>query len=244
MKIQYGVLAATISLLGLVPLAAQAQTTTPGPTSDSAAKSGLPPVTLDVKDAPLRQVLEQLFNTAKVDYSIDNSVTGYVTLRVTEQPFDNALRLVLRSSQEPLAYTVETGVYIVKPRRTYMIDDSSLAIRSAPGAPQTAPSNTPRKYQNYEVIQLTYIDPADLAQVLGLTYIPTFSRESGSGRGGANNASRGNSYGGTGFGTLSNGFSGGYSDYGNGNTIFGGSNGYGNNTPGAPGNTNMGNGNR
>jgi type II secretory pathway component GspD/PulD (secretin) len=236
MKIRNGVLAAAIGLLGLVPLAAYAQTTSPGSTSSPAAKSSLPPVTLDVKDAPLRQVLEQLFNTAKVDYSIDNSVTGYVTLRVTEQPFDNALRLVLRSSPVPLSYTVDSGVYIVKPR--------PVETYTRQAAPQVTAGDMSRKYQNYEVIQLTYIDPADLAQVLGLTYIPTFSRQSGRSGGGVNNASRGNSYGGNGSGFLSNGFSGGYSDYGNGNSIFGTSNGYGNNTPGASGNTNMGNGNR
>jgi hypothetical protein len=243
MKIQYGVLVAAIGLLGLIPLAAQAQTDLSNQAAQTkATQTGLPPISLDVRDAPLRQVLEQIFQTAKVDYSIDNAVAGYVTLRVTDQSFDNALRLVLRSATVPLSYSVDSGVYIVKPRLENPVADR-YPLPLPPPVPQ-ATARDANKYQNYEVIQLTYIDPADLSQVLGLTYIPTFSRQSGRGGGGANNSSRGNTYGNSGSGILGNGFSGGYSDYGSGNTILGGFNGYGNYTPGAPGNTNSGSGNR
>src|SRR4051794_20424892 len=73
----------------------------------------LPPVTLDLRDAPIRSALEEIFKSAKVDYSIDPGVAGFVTLKITEQPFENALRLILRSAQFPLTYTKESGVYIV-----------------------------------------------------------------------------------------------------------------------------------
>ncbi|MDX1931956.1 MAG: hypothetical protein SFU56_05065, partial [Capsulimonadales bacterium] len=76
----------------------------------------LQPVTLDLRDAPIREALEQLFKSAKVDYSIDPGVAGFVTLKITEQPFENALRLILRSAQYPLTYTRESGVYVVKIR--------------------------------------------------------------------------------------------------------------------------------
>src|SRR5687768_6939640 len=61
-----------------------------------APERALPPITLDLRDAPVRQALEQLFNNAKVDFSIANEVQGFVTLKITDQPFENALRLILR----------------------------------------------------------------------------------------------------------------------------------------------------
>jgi type II secretory pathway component GspD/PulD (secretin) len=224
---RYRVLAAAIGLLGLVPLTVQAQTTAPGKTASPGGKSGSLLVTLAVKDAPLRQVLKRLFNTAKVDYWIDNRVTGYVTLRVTEQPFDNTLRLVLRSSPIPLTYTVENGVYIVKPRPS---DNLAPSVAPPPSPPR--PAALPRgatRSQNFAVIPLTYLDPADLAQVLGITFIPTFSRHSGRG-GGPYNAGRGNTDSWF-IDSLGN-----YWTY----TLGGG---YGNFTPAAPGRANTGSGN-
>src|SRR5215217_6577368 len=70
----------------------------------AAPERALPPITLDLRDAPVRQALEQLFNNAKVDFSIANEVQGFVTLKITDQPFENALRLILRSSSIPLTF--------------------------------------------------------------------------------------------------------------------------------------------
>jgi hypothetical protein len=38
-----------------------------------------------LRDAPIRQALEQLFGAAKVDFTIDNNVVGFVTLKITDQ---------------------------------------------------------------------------------------------------------------------------------------------------------------
>jgi type II secretory pathway component GspD/PulD (secretin) len=138
----------------------------------------LPPITLDLRDAPIRQALEQLFAAAKVDFQIDNSVVGFVTLKITEQPFENALKLILRASPVPLTYARESGVFIVKPR-PLALTDPSLAAAPPPPFEGTQKPN----YQPLEQIQLTYIDPMDLANILGIQFIQTSVRQGGMGGG-------------------------------------------------------------
>ncbi len=128
----------------------------------------LPNVTLDLQDAPIRTALEQIFRTAKLDYSIDPSVQGYVNLKVTDMPFENALRLILRSSTTPLTYSVDNGVYLVKPR---------TVSTTAPLPPAVFAQETEvRAPAKYDRIELTYADPADLAKLLNITMIPIFTR--------------------------------------------------------------------
>src|SRR5438045_2179417 len=81
------------------------------------------------------------------------AVAGYVTWTITDQPFENALKLIMRSASLPLTYTRESGVFIVKPRPL----DTGIAP-----PPVSAPDQTQqtRQYQPYEQIQLTYIDAA------------------------------------------------------------------------------------
>jgi type II secretory pathway component GspD/PulD (secretin) len=151
-----------------------------------------PPVTLDLRDAPIRDALEKIFKNAKVDYLIDPGVAGFVTLKITEQPFENALRLILRSAQTPLIYTKESGVYIVKMR---------LLTTATPNPPPAAPAVKPTEqvYQPLETIQLVYVDPADLSAALGpITFIRTNVRgqAAGGGRGGFGSGGFGGGFGG------------------------------------------------
>jgi hypothetical protein len=139
----------------------------------------LPPITLDLRDAPIRQALEQLFAAAKVDFQIDNSVAGFVTLKITDQPFENALRLILRASPVPLTYARESGVFIVRPRPLSMTDPT---LAAAP-PPPIDPSQQKPNYQPLEQIQLTYIDPLDLAGILGVQFIQTGVRQQAMGGG-------------------------------------------------------------
>lgn len=133
-------------------------------------------VTLDVKDAPIRDVLTELFREVKVDYSIDPGVSGFVTLHLTDQPLDSALRLVLRASGEPLNYSHDGGIYIVKPRQIASIAPVAPAFASA-GATQPDV-----REEHFAVINLVYIDPADLAQLLGIRLVPFNVRGQGMGR--------------------------------------------------------------
>lgn len=165
----------TITALALVslPMAANAQQDTPGSdTTKSAAKSEAkdPTVTVDVRDARLRDVLEMLFKQAKVNYQILPGVDGFVTMKVANLSFEAALKLTLRSGSVPLVYNLENGVYIVKPRP---VEEVRTVTVAPPSYPETnLASNTPR----FEVIQLMYADPADFAQLLNITLLPTGAR--------------------------------------------------------------------
>ena len=55
-------------------------------------------ITLDEKDAPVRTVLEQVFKQSKKQYSIDNQVSGLITMSIQEQSFENTLKLIMRAS--------------------------------------------------------------------------------------------------------------------------------------------------
>src|ERR1051325_6347813 len=85
--------------VGFAPVVSRAQA--------PAGTQQLPPVTLDLRDAPVRQALEQLFKNAKVQYVIDPAVQGYISsLNIKDQPFRNALNLIVRTASPPLSYSV------------------------------------------------------------------------------------------------------------------------------------------
>lgn len=131
------------------------------------------PVTVDVQDAPVRRTLEVIFQQAGIkNYVIDNNVVGFVTLKLTDQPLDNTIKLLMRANSTPLTYTIENGVWIVKPR--------SVSNTPAPQLPVEEPVQPQSTTARYERINLTYLDPADLAQLLGgIMYVPSFSRQMG-----------------------------------------------------------------
>jgi hypothetical protein len=155
---------------------------TPSVAFAQAPAANLPPVTLDLRDAPIRSALEQLFNSAKVDFSMDNNVQGFVTLKVTEVPFETALKLIMRSATIPLTYTRENNIYIVRPRAVTGAGTGA----GGPGgfdAPPVLPDAGSGSRQGVypDQINLTYADPADLAGLFGITIMPTFQRSGGQG---------------------------------------------------------------
>ena len=148
------------------------------PATSFAQQEKLNPITLDLQDAGIRGVLEAAFKQAGINnYLIDNNVVGFVTLKVTEQPFENALKLIMRAASVPLTYTKENGVWIVKPRTITPPEQSQN---------QTQPDVNPTRPQQaaYERINLTYLDPMDLQMVLGgMTRIQFYTRFGGGGMG-------------------------------------------------------------
>lgn len=95
-------------------------------------------MTFDLRDAPVRQALELVFNDARTDYTIDNRVDGFVTLKATNQSYDNVLDLIARATSTPLLYVREGGVVIVKSARyagglAVSRSETSLRADSAPG---------------------------------------------------------------------------------------------------------------
>jgi hypothetical protein len=153
-------------------------------------------ITMELKDAPVRTSLEMIFKQAGIkSYVIENSVYGVISMNLSEQPFENALKLVMRANTIPLTYTKENDVYIVKSRKIVI-------------GPNPEPTNysdlvmeRSRNSITWEKIHLNYIDPFDLQAVLGnILFINQFGRftGNGSGMGGFGNGAGNSAFGGNG----------------------------------------------
>ncbi|WP_395094749.1 hypothetical protein [Armatimonas sp.] len=145
---------------------------TAAPRSVLAQDVAATPVTITAQDAPVRSTLEAFFKQAGIkNYILENGVAGFVTLNLVDQPMESALKLVLRANSIPLTYSKENGVWIVKPRRVSteaVLAPIELATQEQPASP------------HFERISLTYLDPADLSQILGgITMIHQFTRFTG-----------------------------------------------------------------
>jgi type II secretory pathway component GspD/PulD (secretin) len=127
-------------------------------------------ISVDLKDAPVRTTLEMMFKQAGIkNYVIDNSVVGFITMTLEDQPFENSLKLVMRAATVPLTYTKENNVWIVKERVFTEYKQQTPDILK----------EQPRGIM-FERIPLTFIDPFDLMSVLGkITFINQFSRYTG-----------------------------------------------------------------
>ncbi|MES2460208.1 MAG: hypothetical protein V4671_06475 [Armatimonadota bacterium] len=174
-----GLLVVGVALVGAAVLSPSMTTAAFAQAQTPAQTRALPPITLDLRDAPVRQALEQLFNNAKVDFSIANEVQGFVTLKITDQPFENALRLILRSSSIPLTFVNEGGVYIVRPR---IVEAAGVNDQAPP--PITDPNANALPAATYDQVQLTYIDAMDLASALNIRFVQTFARQGNGQQGG------------------------------------------------------------
>ena len=127
-------------------------------------------ITMELKDAPVRTSLEMIFKQAGIkSYVIDNSVYGVISMNLSEQPFENALKLIMRANTVPLTYTKENDVYIVKARvfTEYKQPTPEITVEQPRGV-------------MFEKIYLNHIDPFDLQAVLGnILFINQFSRFTG-----------------------------------------------------------------
>jgi hypothetical protein len=178
-------------------------------------------INLDLKDAPVRTTLEMIFKQADIkNYVIEDSVSGLVTMTLTDQPFENSLKLVMRAATLPLTYVKENDVYIVKAR--VFTDYKPLAPEILTEAPKSV---------MFERIPLTFIDPFDLQLAFGnILFINQFSRYTG----GINGMGAGGNGGFGGFGGAGNSFLGGTGSFGMGNSNGfggGGMGGFGGNRP-------------
>ena len=151
---------------------------------------------MELKDAPVRTSLEMIFKQAGIkSYVIENSVYGVISMNLSDQPFENSLKLVMRANTVPLTYTKENDVYIVKARRIVIEANPEPTNYSDLIAERSRNSIT------WEKIHLNYIDPFDLQAVLGnILFINQFGRftGNGSGMGGFGNGAGNSSFGGNG----------------------------------------------
>ena len=180
-------------------------------------------ISVDLKDAPVRTTIEMMFKQAGIkNYVIDNSVAGFVTMTLEDQPFENSLKLVMRAATIPLSYTKENGVWIVKQRISTPTPQTS--------GPDLIPNNL-KNNTSWERIPLTFIDPVDLMSAFGnILLINQFSRYTGgmngSGMGNFGGGTNNSSFGGNGgFGMGSGNGMGGGAMGGFGGGAFGGMNG-------------------
>ena len=152
-------------------------------------------VSLDLRDAPIRTCLEMAFKQAEINnFVIDNNVDGFVTMTIKDQPFEIALKLIMRGATTPLTYIKENNVYIVKPR--------SIAPVPQTAGPDPIPENLTNNF-SFERISLTFIDPVDLMSAFGdIILISQFKRYTGgmigNNMGGFGNGANNNSFGGGG----------------------------------------------
>jgi hypothetical protein len=135
-------------------------------------------ISLDLKDAPVRTTLEMAFKQAGIkNYVIDSSVYGLVTMTITDQPFENTLKLIMRANTSPLTYTKENDVYIVKLR----------VVTPQNGNSNPIPEILKPKSDTFAVIKFNHIDPFDLQGVLGnILFINQFGRYNNGFGGGRN----------------------------------------------------------
>ena len=177
-------------------------------------------ITVDLKDAPVRTTLEMMFKQAVIkNYVIDNSVVGFITMTLEDQPFENSLKLVMRAATVPLTYTKENDVWIVKERvfTEYKQPTPEITVEQPRGI-------------MFERIPLTFIDPIDLMSAFGFILdIRQFGRYggmNGSGMGNFGGGTNNSSFGGNGgFGLGSGNGMGGGAMGGFGGAFGGGMNG-------------------
>ena len=179
-------------------------------------------ISVDLKDAPVRTTLEMMFKQAGIkNYVIENSVAGFVTMKLEDQPFENSLKLVMRAATVPLTYTKENDVWIVKQRIV-----TEFKPTPTPDISLEKPNTVA-----FEVIHLNHIDPFDLMSVLGnILFVNQFQRfqggMNGSGMGNFGGGSGNSSFGGNGsFGMGGGNGMGGGAMGGFGGGAFGGMNG-------------------
>jgi hypothetical protein len=179
-------------------------------------------ISVDLKDAPVRTTLEMMFKQAGIkNYVIENSVAGFVTMKLEDQPFENSLKLVMRAATVPLTYTKENDVWIVKQRII-----TEFKPTPTPDISLEKPNTVA-----FEVIHLNHIDPFDLMSVLGnILFVNQFQRfqggMNGSSMGGFGGGSNNSSFGGNGSFGMGNGNGmGGGAMGGFGGGAFGGMNG-------------------
>jgi hypothetical protein len=78
-----------------------------------------PRITLTANDAPVVEVLKQLFTQAQVPYAIDPHVSGRITYHGAGIPFRQALHQAVNQAAPALSFHISDGIYVIEPRGGY-----------------------------------------------------------------------------------------------------------------------------
>jgi hypothetical protein len=193
-------------------------------------------VSINLQNGDIRSALDALFKGSGLNYTIDPTVAGTITISLRDVPFDVALRSILRAANPPLTYSVSDNVYQIKPRSNNFIGNPNVSTNPyGQGQPNTTENQGTTVAQAVR-IPLMYADAAELMQYAfgGGTVIPPLTMTMGNGGGGMGGMGGGmggfggggmgggmSSFGGGGFG--GGGMGGGMSSFGGGG--FGGGGG-------------------
>src|SRR5262249_869970 len=154
-----------------------------------AAAQGNAPVTVSLRDVPLRTALETLFNGTGLQHAVEPTVPNYpITLDVRDVPFSTALRTLLRLAPA-VTYRKARDVYIIGMRAPQVDNTNNVTDIQAPDQ-----TNTVAEYQ-YEKLPLNYTHYQVMGYVLGGQTIPTEADVTGGG-GGYGGGGYGGGYGG------------------------------------------------
>src|SRR5689334_14347561 len=121
-RLAFGGLTAALALVpGLWSTPAQAAAAAPGavstPATAPATARDQAPVTISLRDVPLRTALETLFNGTGLQHAVEPAVPNYpITLDVRDVPFGTALRTLLRLAPN-VTYRKEGDIYIIGMRQ-------------------------------------------------------------------------------------------------------------------------------
>ena len=210
-----------------ITAAAAALVLTSGPAlaQESGAQPGASKRTsLKVDSADLRAALKMLFDSAGLNYSLEQSVRGTVTVSLYKIPFRTALESLLRSTESaaPLTYRIEDGVYHISPKIDLDISDG--------GEPELVTQPVRDTRRKVGKIALNWADVRDVVNAFGGSMIESRAGQLGGG-------GFGNGFGGFGggFNAMSGGFGngfggGGFTGFAPNNSIMGPfqGNGFGN----------------
>jgi hypothetical protein len=168
-----GLLAAAMApTCGLTPLKAQA-----APAAAPAAASQPAPITLSLRDLPLRTALEALFNGTGLQHAVEPAVPNYpITLDIRDVPFSTALRTLLRLSPG-VTYRKERDIYVIGMRQP------PAGQPTAQEAVQPPDQTSARPEYRYEKVPLNFTHYEVMGYILGGTSFPTENQISGGGGG-------------------------------------------------------------
>ncbi|HLK61060.1 MAG TPA: hypothetical protein VKU00_31130, partial [Chthonomonadaceae bacterium] len=106
-------LSLTALSLTALPVVANAQNQDNDPTASGAKEDAAnKKVNLELESTNLYYALKLLFAQIKANFVIDESLRSLtVTAHLTQVPFRVALETLLKSTNTPLTYTVDNGIY-------------------------------------------------------------------------------------------------------------------------------------
>lgn len=190
-----------------------------------AQTTGSDPRTRSIKemklvDAPVRAALQMLFQyVPELNVAIAPDVEGFVTVSLSNVPFETALRTIARINQPQLTFRREDNVYSISVRPAPTMDMGQMGMQEIIEEPEVLPERRVQK------ISLNFANASDIGQIFGAS--APISRANAFTMGGNYGGGFGNSgFGNSGFGNSGFGNSG-FGNFGLGNSGFGNS-GFGN----------------